>query len=150
MSALQAVLRHPVGRAGRLGAHLHTRGRSLPGFDARSCRDHAKDVTLTPKLLRYANSPFFGFRRTITSVQECLVLLGDREIKRWASLRNLASLGSEKPAELVVEFAVRAKLCATLTPEAGLQAAADHCYFIGLFSLLDAFLERPFEATGSV
>ena len=105
----------------------------------------AKDVTLTYKLLRYANSPFFGFRRTITSIPQCLQLLGDQEIRRWASLLNLAALGTDKPVELVVESAVRAKFCAHLAREAGLGAAADHCFFIGLFSLLDALLDRPFE-----
>ncbi len=110
----------------------------------------AKDVTLTYKLLRYANSSFFALRRRITSVHECLLLLGDREIKRWASLLNLASVGSSKPTELVIDCAVRAHLCAALAEKAGLQAAADHCFLIGLFSLLEALLDQSFESIFAV
>ncbi len=102
-----------------------------------------RDVTLTYKLLKFINSPFFGFRRRIASILDALMLLGEREIRRWASVIGLACLGAEKPAELVTEAAIRAHFCESLAGDAGLMEQADHLFLIGLLSLLDAILDRP-------
>jgi EAL and modified HD-GYP domain-containing signal transduction protein len=104
-----------------------------------------RDVTLSYKLLRYINSPFFGLRRTIASIPEALGLLGERELKRWASLISLASLGSNKPAELVVEAALRARFCEGLAEDTGLGEHREELFLLGMFSLLDAILDRPLE-----
>ena len=102
-----------------------------------------RDVTLTYKLLRYINSPSFGFRRRIASILEAVMLLGEREVRRWASVIGLACLGSEKPAELVAEAAIRAHFCEALAGDTGLAREAEHLFLIGLLSLLDAILDRP-------
>lgn len=104
-----------------------------------------RDVTLSYKLLRYINSAFFGLRRTIASIPEALGLLGERELKRWASLISLASLGSNKPAELVVEAALRARFCEGLAEDTGLGQHSEELFLLGMFSLLDAILDRPLE-----
>ncbi len=103
----------------------------------------SRDVTLTYKLLRYINSPFFGFRRRIASIMEGLMLLGEGEVRRWASVIGLACLGADKPAELVTEAAVRARFGEALAGDAGFPEDADHLFMIGLLSLLDALLDRP-------
>ena len=105
-----------------------------------------RDVTLSYKLLRFINSAFFGLRRTIGSIAEALNLLGERELKRWAGLLSLAALASNKPAELVVEAALRARFCEGLAADAGLGARSEELFLLGLFSLLDAILDRPLEA----
>ena len=105
-----------------------------------------RDVTLSYKLLRYINSAFFGLRRTIASIPEALRLLGEREVKRWASLLSLASLASNKPAELVVEAALRARFCEGLAADTGLLPQSEELFLLGMFSLLDAILDRPLEA----
>jgi c-di-GMP-related signal transduction protein len=104
-----------------------------------------RDVTLSYKLLRFINSAFFGLRRTIASIPDALALLGDREVRRWASLLGLACLGANKPAELVVEAATRARFCEGLAKPAGLAHYAEELFMLGLFSLLDALLDRPLE-----
>ncbi|HSB71345.1 MAG TPA: HDOD domain-containing protein [Candidatus Methylomirabilis sp.] len=102
-----------------------------------------RDVTLSYKLLRYINSAFFGLRRTIASIPEALRLLGEREVKRWASLLGLAALASSKPAELVVEAALRARFCEGLAEDTGLAHRREELFLLGMFSLLDAILDRP-------
>lgn len=104
-----------------------------------------RDVTLSYKLLRFINSAFFGLRRTINSIPEALNLLGEKELKRWAGLLSLASLASNKPAELVVEAALRARFCEGLAADTGLGQRSEELFLLGLFSLLDAILDRPLE-----
>ena len=104
-----------------------------------------RDVTLSYKLLRFINSAFFGLRRSIASIPEALALLGEREVKRWASLLGLACLGANKPAELVVEAALRARFCEGMAPAAGLVHYTEELFLLGLFSLIDAILDRPLE-----
>jgi EAL and modified HD-GYP domain-containing signal transduction protein len=116
-----------------------------PDFQAldRSIRG---DVTLSYKLLRYINSPFFGLRRQVTSIRDALSLLGNREVRRWASLIALASMGADKPAALVQEAAIRGRFCELLAAPVGLGDTAESLFLAGLFSLMDALLDRPLPA----
>ncbi len=105
-----------------------------------------RDVTLAYRLLRYVNSAYFALPRTIRSVMDALLLLGDREVQRWACLMNLAALGEHTPAAVVVESAVRGRMCELIaTHTRGARAGAD-AFFVGLFSVLDALLDRPLAA----
>jgi EAL and modified HD-GYP domain-containing signal transduction protein len=104
-----------------------------------------RDVTLSYKLLRYINSAYFGLRRTISSIPEAVRLLGEREVKRWASLISLASLGANKPSELVVEAALRARFCESLGADTGLDHCSEELFLLGMFSLLDAIMDRPLD-----
>jgi c-di-GMP-related signal transduction protein len=90
------------------------------------------DVSLSYKLLRYVNSPHFGLRRPVTSIRDSLARLGDREVRRWASLIALANTGAEKPDELVQEAATRARLCELLASASGRPAASGSMFLTGL------------------
>ena len=105
-----------------------------------------RDVTLSYKLLRYVNSAYFGVRHPVTSILQALTLIGEQEVKKWAALIVLASMGSDKPAELVVEAAVRARFCEALAPLAGLGRRAEDLFLMGMFSVIDAILDQPLEA----
>lgn len=102
-----------------------------------------KDVALSYKLLHYVNSAAFGLRVEVTSIRQALALLGEREIRRWASLVALTSLGDDRPAELVVQALLRARLAEALARAAGLAGRAQDLFLMGLFSLLDAMCGRP-------
>jgi EAL and modified HD-GYP domain-containing signal transduction protein len=102
-----------------------------------------RDVALSYKLLRYINSPFFGWRREISSIKHALALLGDRNFKKWASLMALSSMGQDKPAELVINAMVRAKLCEAIAPKVDLKHREQDLFLLGMFSLLDALVDRP-------
>src|SRR5580704_15756419 len=50
------------------------------------------DVSLSTKLLRYLNSSSMGMSQRITSIKQALTLLGEKPLRRWASLVALAAL----------------------------------------------------------
>jgi EAL and modified HD-GYP domain-containing signal transduction protein len=102
-------------------------------------------MSLTYKLLRYINSAAFALRQKIDSIQRALTLLGEREVRRWLSLLVMAGMGKDKPEELVLQATIRAKFCEMLAPKAGVPARAQDFFFLGLFSLIDAILERPLD-----
>ncbi len=105
-----------------------------------------KDVSLTYKLLRYINSAYFGLPHKIKSVRQALVLLGERTIKNWISFIALATMAVDKPEELAVMALVRARFCEALAPFFNLADRAEDSFLMGLFSLIDAFLDRPLSA----
>ncbi|MGE0684630.1 MAG: EAL and HDOD domain-containing protein, partial [Candidatus Binatia bacterium] len=102
-----------------------------------------KELSLAYKLLRYINSAAFALRQKIDSIQRALMLLGEREVRRWLSLLAMAGMGKDKPEELVIQAIIRAKFCELLAPKAGMGQRAQDFFFLGLFSLIDAILERP-------
>ncbi|MFN7945265.1 MAG: HDOD domain-containing protein [Blastocatellia bacterium] len=102
-----------------------------------------RDLSLTFKLLRYLNSPAFNFRNEIETIRQALMLLGERQIRKWASLVIVTSLGKDKPEELVMQALVRARFCETLCPLVGLGNRAEDLFLTGMMSLIDAILDRP-------
>lgn len=46
---------------------------------------------------------------------------------------------------MVLQVTIRAKFCELLAPKAGAAARAQDFFFLGLFSLIDAILERPLD-----
>lgn len=102
-----------------------------------------KEMSLTYKLLRYINSAAFALRQKIDSIQRAMMLLGEREVRRWLSLLVMAGMAKDKPEELVLQATMRAKFCELLAPKAGMEQRAQDFFFLGLFSLIDAILDRP-------
>ena len=101
------------------------------------------EASLTYKLLRYLNSAFFGFRTEIRSIHHALALLGEEELKKWASLIAMAAMGADKPPELVVSVIVRAVFCESLAPRIGMTNRSNDLFLLGMMSLIDAVLDRP-------
>lgn len=101
------------------------------------------DISLSYKLLRYINSVSFGCRHEIKSIRQALLLLGDKEVRRWTSLILLATIGKNKPEELIVLAALRAKFCELVASDTAIRYQAQDLYLLGMFSLLDAILDRP-------
>ena len=117
------------------------------GMDLKKLDEIIKqDVSLTYKLLRYINSAYFGLPNKIKSVKQALVLLGEKTIKNWISFIALASMGTDKPEELLVMTIVRARFCEMLAPYFDLADRRDDSFLMGLFSQIDAFLDRPLAA----
>ena len=55
-------------------------------------------------------------------------------------------MGVDKPEELLVLTIVRARFCEMLAPYFHLADRRDDSFLMGLFSLIDAFLDRPLSA----
>lgn len=102
-----------------------------------------QDIALSYKLLKFINSAFFGFRTKIISIRQALVLLGIREVVKWVSLIALREMGVDKPDELVTFSLIRARFGELLAPKVGLEDRSQDLFLMGIFSLIDAFLDRP-------
>jgi EAL and modified HD-GYP domain-containing signal transduction protein len=104
-----------------------------------------RELALSYKLLRYVNSAFFTRGGTVSSIQHALLLLGENETKRWASIVALAAMKGEEPTELLDLALLRGRLCELLAPAAQLETRATDLFLVGLFSMLDAILEYPVD-----
>jgi EAL and modified HD-GYP domain-containing signal transduction protein len=104
-----------------------------------------QDVTLSYKLMTYINSAYFGFPNEIRSIRHALSLLGPKEARKWLSLMALSSIGKDKSEELVVSSLFRANLCELLAPLVGMKEYGADLFLVGLFSMIDAFLDQPLE-----
>jgi c-di-GMP-related signal transduction protein len=101
------------------------------------------DASLCYKLLRYLNSALFGFRGLIQSVPHALTLLGQREVKKWASVLAMVGIAEDRSPELLVSSLSRARCCELLASILGEGIHAPEFFLVGLFSLMDAILGRP-------
>lgn len=99
-----------------------------------------QDLSLSYKLLRLINSAFFGLPREVSSIKQAVVMLGHKKIKTWASLLSLSAVDN-KPNELRVVAMTRARMCELLSKY--YKGTAETCFAAGLFSALDALLDKP-------
>ena len=59
------------------------------------------DPSLTSRLLRLVNSPFFGFRSKIDTISQALLMVGTRQIRELALATSVMSLFKGIPGHLV-------------------------------------------------
>jgi EAL and modified HD-GYP domain-containing signal transduction protein len=103
------------------------------------------DASLSYKLLRYINSAFFGWQVEIQSVRHAVILLGEKDFRKWATLVVVSWMGQDKPAELVVTAVFRARFLESLAPLLKLARRSQDMFLLGLFSLIDALTDQPAE-----
>jgi c-di-GMP-related signal transduction protein len=105
-----------------------------------------EDVSLSYQLLRYVNSPLFALTSTIRSIRQALMFFGETELRKWIVLATLTRTAEDKPSELIRHSLVRARFCESVArlSKTGLEQSA---FLTGLFSLLDALIDRPLEET---
>lgn len=102
-----------------------------------------RDLSLTYRLLRYLNSASFGFRSEIGSVRHALTMLGEREIRKWATLVAMAAVSEGKPSELMIVALTRARFLELIAPYLALDEEDQDLFLLGMLSLLDAVLDQP-------
>lgn len=101
------------------------------------------DVSLSHRLLSSINSAMFALPDRVDSIKQMIFLLGARRLREWTSLIALSGV-SGKPSELIVQAMVRARLCENLARAMG-RGGPDVYFTAGLFSILDALLDRPLQ-----
>lgn len=105
----------------------------------------ARDLGLSYRLLRYANSAFFSRPQAVGTVHEAIELLGERMTRRWAVVVTLADpRGPRVDDGLLSDAMLRARMLEQLalhTP--GLNP--DHAFTVGLFSMLPSLVNRPMQ-----
>jgi c-di-GMP-related signal transduction protein len=102
----------------------------------------SQDVSFSYKLMRYANSARFGRQTKIHSIRRALVVLGEYGIRKWIAIAALHTIADDKPGELITQSLVRGRFCELLAVASG-QNVEDQAFLVGLFSMLDALLDRP-------
>jgi len=102
------------------------------------------DVSFSYKLLRFTNSALFAHQSEIRTIERALLVLGEEGIRRWVAVAALPLLAADKPHELVVQSLLRARFAEELGRTGGF-SPPPICFQMGLFSLLDALLDRTIE-----
>lgn len=101
------------------------------------------DVSIAYKLLRYVNnSGIFKHKKEITSIKEAIVYIGEDLMRRFVFLIVTAELSVKKPFELMKKAIERAYFCEALAKSSALYKYSDRAFLIGLFSVIDAILDR--------
>jgi EAL and modified HD-GYP domain-containing signal transduction protein len=98
-----------------------------------------RDVGLSHKLLRYANSALFSLPQQVGSVREAMVVLGAKPVQRWAAVLALSG-ARDQPHELIVTSLIRARMCELLIDD---RARRDRSFTAGLFSVVNSLLGIP-------
>jgi len=104
------------------------------------------DVALSYRLLRYLNGAVFGRRRTRSSIEEAILLLGSDDLYRWLGVL-LVSADSQTPlARTLHEAALaRGRLMELLARSTARGDPPEELFMTGAFSLLGAILDVPLE-----
>jgi len=105
-----------------------------------------RDVNLSYKLLRYANSAAFKRRAEISTIKQALVVLGNAELKKFLSLLFAAQVSSEKPIELIKLSLTRARFCELLAEKHGKLKDTGTAFLTGMMSLMDAILDESMDS----
>lgn len=101
-----------------------------------------QEAAICYRLLRYLNSPLFGFSLEIKSIRHAMAILGERELRRWIRLVVTIGAAEQKCSELVLNALARARFCELLS--AKLRSKSD-LFLMGLLSVMDAILEMQMD-----
>src|SRR6266478_2800381 len=101
-----------------------------------------QEASICYRLLRYLNSPVFGFALEIKSIRHAMAVLGERELRRLIRLVVTVGAAEQKCSELILMGLARARFCELLSVR--LKSNTD-LFFMGLLSIMDAILEVSME-----
>jgi EAL and modified HD-GYP domain-containing signal transduction protein len=104
-----------------------------------------QDVALSLKLLRFLRSAAFGFGREVSSIRQCLMTLGENQVRKWVSLVAVFGLAQGKPPELIVTALLRARFAERVANVAGMAERSTDLFLTGLLSVVDALTDHPME-----
>jgi len=103
------------------------------------------DISFSHSLLTYLNSAAFHWADRIESIRQGLILLGSDEIRKWAWMASLSSMGQNRPPVLMAQVLMRGRFCELIAVAAKLSLGDSDPFLLGMFSLLGAILQRPLE-----
>jgi EAL and modified HD-GYP domain-containing signal transduction protein len=99
------------------------------------------DISMTFSLLKTINSAAYGYN--VSSIKQASTLLGVKGLKKWSLLYLINGLKDDKPDILFVNTLTRAKFSESLAAEFDISEKSDELFTMGIFSIIDAFLNRP-------
>ncbi|MCL2030418.1 MAG: HDOD domain-containing protein [Oscillospiraceae bacterium] len=103
-----------------------------------------EDVALAMQFLKMVNTSSVRSGE-ITSLRHAAAMLGQKEVKKWATTAVTITLGQEGPNEIVRLSMLRAKFCENLAGLFELGVHRENLFLMGLFSVLDVVMERPMK-----
>jgi len=101
-----------------------------------------RDPSLSISLLRFINTVM---PRQIESIRNAVAILGQKEVKRWATAALSIQLAEDRPSEITKLSLIRARFAENLASAFNMGVFSPSLFIMGLFSLLDVILERPME-----
>lgn len=115
-------------------------------FDFRKIEDIVKkDVSVSFKLLKFINSAYFKRLSPINTIKDAISFLGVDELRKFIHIIAVSDLGQDKPAELIKTSVIRARMCELCAAVMKTDLTAEEMFTLGLFSLMDALLDKPME-----
>ncbi len=103
-----------------------------------------RDVTLSFKLLRYINSPWFGLAAHVESVRHALSIIGYQQLLKWLTLLAATAGGNTSPA-LTHAAIARAKLMELVGSKLLDKRETDNLFVTGMLTSLDRLMGVPME-----
>lgn len=104
-----------------------------------------KDLGLSYKLLKVANSVYFNGQAPIKSIQHALVLLGTKEMTGWVQLMLFKGLRNAENEELIKISVVRGRMLSMIATEMKFEDKAFDCSMAGMLSSIDVILNQSME-----
>jgi EAL and modified HD-GYP domain-containing signal transduction protein len=105
-----------------------------------------RDGPLTYQLLRLVNSPVWGMRQTVESIEVALVAVGENAFRRIATLAIASEFNGDQPPELLCLAMIRGRVCEVMASKCGFETRGLDPfgqYLLGLLSLLPAMQGQP-------
>jgi len=102
-----------------------------------------RDPSLSISLLRFINSSSAKFTSKINSIRSAVAILGQKEVKRWATAALSLQLAQDRPGEISKLSLIRARFAENLAAVFEMGLFAPSLFVTGLFSLLDVILQKP-------
>lgn len=103
-----------------------------------------RDAALAYKLLRYINSPGFGLSVEVQSFRHAVMMLGYARLKRWSALLLATACRDSNLRPAMVASFRRGVFLEQLIGAGQDEQLRDEVFILGVLSLLDKLLKRPF------
>jgi EAL and modified HD-GYP domain-containing signal transduction protein len=107
-----------------------------------------RDVSLSYRLLRLVNSPLYGMRQDMRSIEHALVVVGDQMFRRLVFLSITKEAAGPRAAALLRLALHRSRFCELAAKQWNLDP--DEQCLLGLMSLLPAMLKVKMETIAEV
>jgi len=101
------------------------------------------DTALTYRLLRYANSAAIGLKRSVTTVDDAVTMLGRSELQRWLTVQLMSAAASRQASRALEEAALaRGRVLEAVARRRGDASPGTH-FTLGMLSLMEPLLQVP-------
>ncbi|MBF0301533.1 MAG: HDOD domain-containing protein [Desulfamplus sp.] len=119
-------------------------GKSDMSFD-KIARAIKNDISISYKLMKFINSPYFRRVNEISTIKEAVSYLGEDTIKQFVRVVAAAGLSDSKPDELMRLSVVRARMCELIGKHVKTDFSGEELFTMGLFSTVDAMLDKDMK-----